>query len=191
VLLILGTNKQPSEPKLTNTHNGNLHGLLPVVHQSDQRPAPVRPVTPARPVDRAGQAGGYSSRTTNVPQSLNDFCRPWNKNTPQPARKKKPSQSLAKQLQTNQELTSNSTTQRHTGQASHSRQNPQKGSDRSLAPVRPVKPGQLGMNSTCRSTPPNPTTDLPIRFTDPNKTLGIVGTPHGHSIAKLWSTKTH
>jgi hypothetical protein len=23
VLLILGTNKQPSEPKLTNTHNGN------------------------------------------------------------------------------------------------------------------------------------------------------------------------
>jgi hypothetical protein len=25
---------------------------------------------------------------------------------------------------------------------------------------------------------------------DSHKTLGIVGTPHGHSIAKIWSTKT-
>jgi hypothetical protein len=32
---------------------------------------------------------------------------------------------------------------------------------------------------------------LPIRSTDSHKTLGIVGTPHGHSIAKLWSTETH
>jgi hypothetical protein len=63
-------------------------------------------------------------------------------------------------------------------------------SDRSRAPVRSVKPMQLGMNRTRGSTPPNPTPDLPIRSTDPNKTLGIVGTPHGHSIAKLWSTKT-
>jgi hypothetical protein len=46
------------------------------------------------------------------------------------------------------------------------------------------------MNRTRGSTPPNLTPDLPIRSTDPNKTLGIVGTPHGHSIAKLWSTKT-
>jgi hypothetical protein len=46
------------------------------------------------------------------------------------------------------------------------------------------------MNRTRGSTPPNPTHDLPIHSTDPNKTLGIVGTPHGHSIAKLWSTKT-
>jgi hypothetical protein len=76
VLLILGTNKQPSELKLTNTHSGNLHGLLTVLHRSDRWPAPVRPVTPVRPVDRAGQAGGYSSRTTNVPESLNDFSRP-------------------------------------------------------------------------------------------------------------------
>jgi hypothetical protein len=35
VLLDLGTNKQPSEPKHTNTHSGNLHGLLPVLHRSD------------------------------------------------------------------------------------------------------------------------------------------------------------
>jgi hypothetical protein len=47
------------------------------------------------------------------------------------------------------------------------------------------------MNSTYGSTPPNPTPDLLIHSTDSHKTLGIVGTPHGKSIAKLWSTKTH
>jgi hypothetical protein len=46
------------------------------------------------------------------------------------------------------------------------------------------------MNSTSGSTPPNPTAHLPICSTVSNKTLGIVGTPHGPSIAKLWSTKT-
>jgi hypothetical protein len=117
VLLDLGTNKQPSEPKLTNTHSGNLLGLLPVLHRSDRWLAPVRPV------DRASQDGGYSSRTTSVPEILNDFSRPWNKNTPktQHAQKKNPTQSLAKQLQTNQELTSSTTTQRHTSQAVHPR----------------------------------------------------------------------
>jgi hypothetical protein len=43
VLLVLGTNTQPSEPKLTNTHSGDLHELLPVLHRSDRWPAPVRP----------------------------------------------------------------------------------------------------------------------------------------------------
>jgi hypothetical protein len=52
------------------THNTNLHRLLPVLHRSDRWPAPVRPV------DSAGQDGGYSSRTTNVPESLSDFSRP-------------------------------------------------------------------------------------------------------------------
>jgi hypothetical protein len=33
-------------------------------------------------VDRAGQAGGCSSHTTSVPESVSDFSRPWNKNTP-------------------------------------------------------------------------------------------------------------
>jgi hypothetical protein len=64
------------------------------------------------------------------------------------------------------------------------------GSDRSHTPVGPVKPGQLGMNSTHGSTPPNPNLDLPNRCTDLCKTLRIVGTPHGESIAKLLSTKT-
>jgi hypothetical protein len=76
VPLDLGTNTQPSEPKHTNTHSGNLHGLLPVPHRSDRWPAPVRPVTPVRPVDRAVQAGSYSSRTPSIPESLSDFSRP-------------------------------------------------------------------------------------------------------------------
>jgi hypothetical protein len=41
-----------------------------------------------------------------------------------------------------------------------------------------------GMNSTRRSTPPNPNLDLPNRSTDLNKTLGMLGTPHEESIVK-------
>jgi hypothetical protein len=46
------------------------------------------------------------------------------------------------------------------------------------------------MNNTRGSTPPNPNFDLPNRSTDLNKTLGVVGTPHEESIAKILSTKT-
>jgi hypothetical protein len=46
------------------------------------------------------------------------------------------------------------------------------------------------MNSTRGSTPPNPNLDLPNRSTDLNKTLGIIGTPHEESIAKINPTKT-
>jgi hypothetical protein len=63
-------------------------------------------------------------------------------------------------------------------------------SDRSCTLVRPVKPVQLGMNSTRGSTPPNPNLELPNRSTDLCKTLGIAGTPHEESIAKILSTKT-
>jgi hypothetical protein len=124
VLLDIGTNQQPSEPRHTTTHSGNLHGLLPVLHRSDRWPAPVRQVTPVRLVDSAGQAGGYSSTTRSVPESLSDFSRLWNKNTPktQPVRKENPTQSLAKQPQTDQELTSSTTTQRDTSPAVHPRQ---------------------------------------------------------------------
>jgi hypothetical protein len=112
VLLDLGTNKQPSEPK----HRSNLAA-----------PEFLQMVTPVRPVDSAGQAGGYSSRTTNVPESLSDFSRPWNKNTPktQLVRKENPTQNLTNQLQTNQELPSSTKIQRHTSQAVHPRQIPQ------------------------------------------------------------------
>jgi hypothetical protein len=128
VLLILGTNKQPSKPKHTNTHSGNLHALLLVLHRSNRGPTTVRPVTPVRPKDRGGQTGGYSSRATNVPESLSDFLRPWNQNTSktQLARKKNSSQNQAKQLQDSQELTSTNTTQRHTDSATQLRQIPQR-----------------------------------------------------------------
>jgi hypothetical protein len=126
VPLDLGTNKQPSEPKHSNMHCRNLHDLLPVLDRSDRWPPSVRPVTPVRPVDRVGQAGGYSNHTINVLESLSDFSRPWNKNTPktQPTWKENPTQNLAKQLQIDQELTSSTKTQRHMSQAVHPRQIP-------------------------------------------------------------------
>jgi hypothetical protein len=125
--MVLGTNTQASEPKLTNTHSENLHGLLPAT--------PVRPMACADQTGDISQTGGKSwsgrwlqQSHNNVPESLVDFSRPWNKNTPktQPMRKKNPTQSLAKQHQTGQELTSNNTTQRHTDQANHPRHIPQK-----------------------------------------------------------------
>jgi hypothetical protein len=81
------------------------------LRRSDRWPAPVRSVTTVRLGSSPGQVGGYSSSTTNVQESLSDFSRPWNKDTPktQPARKKNPTQSLARQHQNDQELTSNST----------------------------------------------------------------------------------
>jgi hypothetical protein len=161
--------------------------LLPVLHRSDRWPAPVRPV------DRAGHAGGYNSRTTSVLESLSDFSRPRNKSTPktQPARKENPTQNLTKHLQTDQELTSDTKTQRHMSQAVHPRQIPrvtrtgQTGEEH-----RSDQPGQLGMNSTRGSTPPNPNFDLPNRSTNLNKTLGIIGTTHEEPIAMILSTKT-
>jgi hypothetical protein len=66
-------------------------------------------------VDSAGQAGGYSSRTTRVPESLSDFSMPWNKNTPktQPTTKENPTQNLTKKHQTDKKQTSSTKTQRH------------------------------------------------------------------------------
>jgi hypothetical protein len=46
------------------------------------------------------------------------------------------------------------------------------------------------MNSTCGSTPPNPSLDLPNRSTGLNKTLGTIATPHEESTTKLNPTKT-
>jgi hypothetical protein len=46
------------------------------------------------------------------------------------------------------------------------------------------------MNNTRGSTPPNPNLDLSNHSTELSKSFGIVGTPHGESIAKLMSTKT-
>jgi hypothetical protein len=185
VLLILRTNKQPSEPKLTYTHNRNMHGLLPVLHRSNRWPAPIRPVTPVRPVDRAGQVGGYNNHTTNVPESLSDFSWPWNKNTlkTQPARKRNPTQTQPKHLRNCQDTR----IQQLTRGKSH----------KGLTPGRQVKStGQTGVTWTARdelnlwvnSSESNSRSPDSLHGSEQN--FRIVGTPHGHSIEKLWSTKT-
>jgi hypothetical protein len=122
--------------------------LLPVLHRSDRWPATVRPMTPVIPVGKAGLACGCSSRTTNVPESLSDFSRPWNKDAPktQPAWKKNPTQNLAKQLQTDQELTSNNTTK-----DTQIKQLTRGKSHKGFTSVRPVKStGQTGVTWAAR-----------------------------------------
>jgi hypothetical protein len=90
--------------------------------------APVRPMACAGQTGWQGRSGWWLQQPHNsVPESLSDFSRLWNKNTPktQLARKENSTQSFAKQLQTDQELTSSTTTQRHTSQTVHLRQIPQ------------------------------------------------------------------
>jgi hypothetical protein len=103
----------------------------------------------------------------------------------QPAMEENPTQNLARLHKTYQKLTNSTTGQNHTNQEAHLRQIPQ-----SLCTGQTSQARQLGVNSARGSTPPNLTPDLLNRSTDLHKTLGIVGTPHGHSIAKIWSTKT-
>jgi hypothetical protein len=156
----------------------------------------VRPVTPVRPVDRAGQVGGYRSRTTNVPESLNDFSRPWNRNTPktQPARKKNPSQSRAKTTPNRPRIDQ----QQHSPKTQDPSSSPDK-SHKGLAPIRPVRStGQTGGAWAARDEQSPRVNSSKSNSRSPNSLHGfvqdfgdIVGTPHGHSIAKLWSIKTH
>jgi hypothetical protein len=140
-----------------------------------------------RPVNSADQTGGKQQMHNEVQEALVTPLGPGTKTTTkeQPAKKENPSQNLARQLQMSRELDSRKTRQHHKSTIV-----PRDKSHRGLALVRPVTPGQLGMNNTHGSTPPNPTPDLPNRSMDLCKTLGIVGTPHENSIAKIWSTKT-
>jgi hypothetical protein len=113
-----------------------------MLHRSERWPARVRPV------DKACRAGGYNSHTTSVPESLSDFSRPCNKTPPktQSAQKENPTQNLAKQHQTDQDLTSSTTTQRHTSPAVHLRQ-----THKLFTLVRPVKSsGQTGVTWAAR-----------------------------------------
>jgi hypothetical protein len=68
VLLVLGTNTQTSEPKLTNTHSGNLHGFLPMLHRSDRWPARGQ-------TGDTGQTSGQSRSGRWLPQSHNKRSR--------------------------------------------------------------------------------------------------------------------
>jgi hypothetical protein len=117
-----------------------------MLHRSDQWHALVRPV------DRASQAGGYSSHIENILGSLCDSSRPWNKTTTENITCKgrepytKPSQTPRNLPRTYQQQ--HTTTQNSPRRSPNA--NPTKGlhrSDRSRAPVRPVTPGQLGMNN--------------------------------------------
>jgi hypothetical protein len=56
--------------------------------------------------------------------------------------------------------------------------------------LQPVRAWALRMNNEPRVTSPNPLPNPSIRSTDSRKTLGILGVPHGHPIATIWSTKT-
>jgi hypothetical protein len=96
-----------------------------------------------RPVDNAGQAGGYISRITSVPESLSDFSRPWNKNTPktQPARKEKPytkpNKTTRKRPRTDQQHQDPKTHESSSSPEANPTSDSHR-SDRSRAPVRPV-----------------------------------------------------
>jgi hypothetical protein len=193
VLLILGTNKQPSKTKLTNIYNGNLHGLLLVLHRSDRCPALIRPVTPLRrwtePVRPVATAAAQQVFQRASVTSLGPGTRTLPKhNLHRRKSYTKPSKTTPNRPRTDQQHHD----PKHMSQVVHPRQIPQVAytGQTGHTPVRPVKPGQLGMNSTRRSTPPNPNLDLPNHSTDLCKTLGIVGTPHGESIAKIFPTKT-
>jgi hypothetical protein len=120
-----------------------------VLHRSDRWPVPVRPV------DSVGHVGSYINCIKNILESLSDFSRPWNKttskNTTCKGRKPytKPSQTPRNLPTTDQ--------QQHTTAGNSPRRspkaNPTKGlhqSDRSRAPIRPITPGQLEMNSNPR-----------------------------------------
>jgi hypothetical protein len=112
----------------------------------------------------------------------------------QPAKKANPTQSLAKLLQTDQEQTSNTTTQRHTSQADHPRQIPQVSYAGQTGHAHWSDRSSLGSSGWTTPAGPLPQIQTSIsRSTDLCKTLGIVGTPHGECFApyvpKRWACK--
>jgi hypothetical protein len=136
-------NQQTTFRAKTHQHAQRKLARLPVLHRSDRWPAPVRLVTPVRPVNRAGQAGRCSNRTTSVPESLSDFSRPWNKNTPKNTTCKerkpytKPNKTTPNRPRTNQQHQDPKTHE----SSSSPEANPTSDShwsDRSRAPVTPV-----------------------------------------------------
>jgi hypothetical protein len=156
---------------------------------------PATCATPVRLMDSAGQADGYIRCTETFQEASVTHLSPRTKPTSklQPEGKERPSQSLAKHLETYQELTKSSTTQSYTCIVVHLSQNPtQGGTGRSGGEHRSdrSKPGHSRWTASRGSTPSNNLPDLSIHSTDLHKTLWILGLPHGHPIATIWSTKT-
>jgi hypothetical protein len=79
---------------------------------------------------------GKQQMHSEVPESLIDSPRPWNKNHPkeQLVKKENASQNKARQLQTSQELDNRETKQHHTSTTV-----PREKSHKGLAPVRPIQ----------------------------------------------------
>jgi hypothetical protein len=129
VLLDLGTNKQPSGPKHTDTHNGNLHGLLPVLHRSDRWPAPVRPVATTA-AQQVFQRASLTSLGPGTKTPQNTTCTEGKPYT-------KPSKTIPNRPRTDQQHQDPKTHE----SSSSPEENPTSvlhWSDQSRAPVRPV-----------------------------------------------------
>jgi hypothetical protein len=128
-LLDLGTNKQPSGPKHTDTHNGNLHGLLPVLHRSDRWPVPVRPVATTA-AQQVFQRASVTSLGPGTKTPQNTTCTEGKPYT-------KPSKTTPNRPRTDQQHQDPKTHE----SSSSPEANPTSvlnRSDRSRAPVRPV-----------------------------------------------------
>jgi hypothetical protein len=183
VLLAQGTNNQLHGPENAAEHQFEPHW-------------PTR----VRPVSTTGQTGPWwwnlgtpTERPLHRSRRCSPPVRPVQVRKPQIYQTGLPSPKLT------QTWNSSNTRQQRT----HANIHPSKTQQES-APVRLVRgtgpTGERHRSDWCDlsssgwtargSTPPNPTLDLPNRSTDLHKTLGIVGTPHGHSIAKILSTKT-
>jgi hypothetical protein len=156
----------------TREHSGTQNSSLTDLHRLGRWAPPVRPVP-------AGE-------TWRLPQNSSTPVKPV-KHTGQTG----PSQKAPKhQIGLPSSKLTQTRNSSHTGQQwTHPNVHPSK-TQQGCAPVRSVWPEFVGMNNARGSTHPTPNPDLLNRSMDLRKTLRIVGTPHGESIAKFMSTKT-
>jgi hypothetical protein len=93
-------------------------------------------VTLVRPEDSTSRTGDYNSRTTNVPRSLSDSSRLWNKNHLQntTCKEEEPFKKPSKKTPNKPRIDRSTTAQRHMN-----REVPREKSHHGLASVRPVK----------------------------------------------------
>jgi hypothetical protein len=135
-------------------------------------------------MDSAGQADGYSSHTANVPGSLNDSSKPWNKTTSKTRtpREENPAPSLAKLLETRHELTNSTTSQNHMNQEAHLDK-----SHKASAPVRPVmSTGQTGQSWAARDEQ-RPRVNFPKSNSQSSKSLHGFAQDFGDSRNTSWA----
>jgi hypothetical protein len=149
---------------------------------------------PVRPVDRVGQASGYSSRTTNIPRSLvtpQGYEQKHIQNTPckQEEPFSKPSKTTPNRPRTDQ--------QQHNQKTHGSGKSPETNPTKRLTPIRPVKStGQTGHVWAARDeqhpwvNSPKSNSRSPDSLHGFAQDFGDSRNTSWHSIDKLWSTKT-